>query len=300
MDAIAGLGAGCPKPEGCLNRGRLVLDADSVVFLLNGTVLFVREAYPQLRTWDMKIPVVRDALQDLLSDFRRCAEDGLLHVSEIVLAEELDLVSPCSSVRKWLDASELRHVRRRHRRELQSVLSQDLSPFPADDAMMQSLRSEFSPAIRPADRDAAVLLAACQVGNDGYRTLLVAHDHGYSKPVRQLRRDSPVMLADGMTMSTTQLEHWPYENFILTAHNSCCLDSGRFECLARAFYSPQLRRIEKLENGGLARRIVGEVVPFVKEQTRSIRNKAAAPCFLHRGADGTTAGASRGAPALPR
>jgi len=45
VDATASVGAGCPKPERCLNRGRLVLDADSVVFLLNGTVLFVREAY---------------------------------------------------------------------------------------------------------------------------------------------------------------------------------------------------------------------------------------------------------------
>lgn len=150
MDATASVGVGCPKPERCLNRGRLVLDADSVVFLLNGTVLFVREAYPELRTWDMKIPMVRDALHDLFSDFRRCAEDRLLHVSEVVLTQELDLVTPCASVGKWLDASELRNVRRRHRRQLQSMLSRDLSPFPADDTMMESLRSEFSPSTRLA------------------------------------------------------------------------------------------------------------------------------------------------------
>jgi len=225
----------------------------------------------------MKIPVVRDALHDLLSDFRRCAEDGLLYVSEVVLAEELDLVSPCSSVRKWLDASELRTVSRRHRRELQSMLSQDLSPFPADDAMMESLRAKFSPAIRPADRDAAVLLAACQVASDGYRTLLVAHDHGYHKPVRQLRRDSGVMLAGGMTLSTAQLEHVPYEGFLLTAHDSCCLDSERFKCLAQAFYGPQLERSAGLDNGGRARRIVGEVLPFLEMQTRSIMTKGRGP-----------------------
>ena len=283
VDAIVAEGAACPKPAQCLNRGRLVLDADSVVFLLNGAVLFVREAYPELHSWDQKMPMVKNTVHDVFSLFRMCAEDSLLHVSEVVLTEELDLVTPCSSVRKWLEGSELRNVTRRHRRQLQSVLSRELSAFPADNAMMEALRLQFSPAIRPADRDAAVLLAACEIASDGYRTLLLAHDHGYDKPIRQLRRDSDVTLAGGMTLSTAELEHVPYEGFLVTAHDSCCLDSERFKCLAQAFYGPQWYRSVRVENSGLARRIVGEVLPFVEMQTRSIMAKGRGPMSSTQG-----------------
>lgn len=279
VNAHAPAGMACPKPSSCLNRGRLVFDTDSIVFLINGIVLFVRETYRDLRTWDQKIPVVIDAFNEVASIFRMCAADGELHTSESVLAEELDLVSPSRSVQKWLPVSHLRNVRKRHRTQLQMALSAVLTPFTADDDLIESLRQTFAPGVRPANRDASVLLAACELGHEGGRTLLVAHDHGYHEPIRKLRRRSNVTLTGGRTLATGQLEHRPYESFLLTAHESCCLDSERFACLARAFYEPQLQRSVKLENGRRGTRILGEILPFVREQTQSLERKAASACF---------------------
>jgi len=267
----------CPRTH-CINKGILVLDADSVVFLLNGIILFVRDTYEELREWDRRLSKIEETLAEVLSIFCRCAPDGQLHIPETILHEELDLVKPSRSVEKWLPGSYLGALRKRHLRVVQNGLAASVHPSPVNDDEKESLRQIFGPEARPGDRDATVLLLACELSHSGQRTLVVAHDHGYKRPISILQRTSMVQLASGRTLSPTHLEWRPYENFVLRLHESCCLDSERFDRLSFAFCRPQWKRLEEIDNRGTRARIIGGVLPFYDQSRLSLNAKRVSPC----------------------
>jgi len=269
---------GCRRPD-CLNRGILVLDADSVVFLLNGIVLFVCETYPGLREWDKRLPSIRSVLAEVLCIFRKCSLDGRLYMPERILREELDLVRPSRSVRKWLRGSYLGKLTKRHRMTLQRVLETFVTPLGVSNDEKESLRQTFRPEVRPADRDSTVLLVACELGRSGRRTLVLAHDHGYERPIRQLRGNGRVELASGRVFPTTHLERRPYESFLLSMHESCCLDSDRFQALSTAFNESQVARLVDTDERRVKKLIADSVLPFMAETRKSIRTKESWPCF---------------------
>jgi len=270
--------AGCPRP-GCINRGILVLDADSMFFLLNGTVLFVCETYPELREWDKRLPVIVEVLAGLLCIFRRCALDGDLYISGRILYEELDLVAPSQSVEKWLPGSHLNKLDKGHLRQLQQVIRGSLNPYHADDEVKNAVRKALGREVWPTDRDASNLVAGCELAQSGERTLVVAHDHGYEEPIKKLRLKKNLILESGRELSTTHLQRRPYENFLLNMHASCCLDSDRFRALSSGFYEAQIKRLGETENRRIKNLVIGSVLPFMEDMVGSIRKKESSPCF---------------------
>jgi len=263
----------------CLNKGLLLIDADSMVFLLNGTVTYVVKNCPEVRTQDERASTVIEELMEHLRTLTRCTLDGHLYTSERILYEELDIVRPCPSVEKWLRGSALGRLHRRHMRPIQQVLHQHLSPILADDDVKNALRQKCGERIWPTDRDATLLAAACEKADSGERTLILAHNHGYEAPIRRLRLNEVLVLGSGRELSTRSLERRPYERFLLTLHGSCCVDSARFKALARAFYKPQMRRLGKTKKQRIKDLITASVLPFVEDVLTSVEEKASSTCI---------------------
>lgn len=264
----------------CLNKGLLLIDADSVLFLLNGTVMYVLSNYPDVKTWDRRLSIIKEELTKHLDRLTRCTLDGKLYTSESILHEELDIVRASTSIKKWLRGSPFGRLHENHRRAIQQVLREYLIPIPVTDEVKKSFRLRFNESIRPKDRDATLLVAACELADSGARTLVVAHNHDYEGPVAKLRHNGEILLVGGRVLSTTTLERWTYENFLLVLNDSCCIDQGRCKALGYGFITPQEDRtmLDKRLTLVIKKNIIHEVRLFRDELDRSIENKIRHPC----------------------
>lgn len=242
--------------------------------------MYVVNNYPGVKIWDRRVSIIIQELREHLHTLARCALDGQLYTSERILNEELDIVRPCASVEKWLPGSPLGRLHKRHMQRIQQVLRQYLNPILVSDEVKNSFRLRFSKSIRPRDRDATLLVVACELADSGRRTLILAHDHDYEEPVKKLRRNEAVVLVDERQLSTTTLERWPYENLLLTLHESCCMERERFRELGYGFIAPEEDRAmwDKSLTPIIKKKMLHGVRLFRDELHRSIENKIRSLC----------------------
>jgi hypothetical protein len=108
----------CPDPD-CPNRGILVLDANAVLFLVEGAIRYAHTLHPDLTNAN-RLPYILEELGNCLGVIRgRCSLNGNLYISEQVLGE-VTLESRQEIERKGL--IELKKYNRRQRRRMQQVV----------------------------------------------------------------------------------------------------------------------------------------------------------------------------------
>lgn len=243
--------------------------------------MYTLNKYPHLRSWDRRVPKIIEELTEHLDRLTRCALEGQLYISESVLYEELDLVRLPRSVKRWLRGTPLASLHKNHLRSIQQLLHRYLTPRPVSNEVKNSFRQRFSPSIRPKDRDATLLVVACELAASGRRTLILAHNHDYEEPVKKLRKDGEILLADGRLLPIADLERWPYENVLLTLHESCCIERERFRALGYGFIIPEENRaiLDKRLPLVKKKNIFHEVRLFRDQLHRSIENKIRNPCI---------------------
>lgn len=76
----------------CVNWGKLVIDANVIRYVLGGTVDIAGQRDFEKR-WLERFPGVLTDFKANLELVARCSCDGLLHISDPVLSEELNIAS---------------------------------------------------------------------------------------------------------------------------------------------------------------------------------------------------------------
>lgn len=257
----------CPNSS-CPNRGILTLDANSILYLAEGAIRHARTLYPDL-TNAGRLPHVSEELDSCLKTIEGCCSlDGALHVSDLVFYEEvLDVES------KGL--IELKKYSSTQRRQILQVLQEHFpQPRVTSEHEIQALCSLFNdPSIRPLDRDASLIVVACQLAMNEKPVIVLTSDPDFTVPLNLLMRQGSVTLGGG-TFSTSWIMHRHYFHFIRRLHECCNLSSEVYRVLGDTYLDTQLLRLEgDLKKKTVGRRILSEVRQLLTIHTKAIQYK---------------------------
>lgn len=262
----------CVDPS-CENRAVLVLDANSVFFLMRGTARLVEDRY-SLPNRQARASQIATELCRNFELVKCCSTDGNVYTSEAVFSEEISLAHPGNAVYKAVP--ELKGFTWKGQlTEIQIALTSYLwPPLVTDQGQVDALRSFLANhQLYPLDHDCTLILLACIKASDGNRTHLISNDYQVSRSVRFLAERGTVNLSEEV-LSLGLLNCLPYQRFFLTSHDKCCLCSGRFMDLCFAYLLAEYERKEEgLKRPDAERRIamnVGEALRLVR---RSIVGK---------------------------
>ena len=264
----------CPNPD-CPNRGILTLDANTLFFLIEGTIRYVQDQYSDLTTNASRVPRILEEFDGYLGIIKGCCSlDGTLYISDRVF-NEVSLDDRREIDRKGL--IELKKYNNAQRGQILQVL-QDHFPQPTvvSEQEIQSLRALFpNPEIRPHDRDASLMVVACDLATGGQPTIVLTSDPDFIAPIRWLMQQGVVTLGTGHTFPTDRILSRTYFHFLLRLHDCCSLASDRYNPLVEAYFSAQVQRLRRLRRNNVVKRITDELQEMWKIHTKSVQYKVA-------------------------
>lgn len=245
----------CSKKD-CPNRGKLVVDANVIRYILGGTIDIVGQVYKE-KSWTERLPEVQTFLTFHLDLIKRCSEDGHLYVSEPVWSEELNVdrlsesAHPPNLSNSVYSKDEVRTLR--------GVINGciDVRGDIADE------NEEFRRLLRSHgcelyDWDASLMLLACKLAQNESRSILISDDPDFFEPWHILANLDSFSL-QGNTYKSDNLVLRTYADFITLAHDCCSCTSDRYRALFNAWLYPLIERnITKMKQGGrnvLVRRV---------------------------------------------
>lgn len=259
----------CPKPD-CPNRGILTLDANTLFFLIEGTIRYVQDQYPDLATKASRLPRILEELDSYLKTIEGCCSlDGALHISDLVFYEEvLDVDS-----KKLIELKKYNSVQRE---QILRVLREHFpQPRIVSRQEIQSLCGLFpNPEICPHDRDASLIVVACDLAASGQPTIVLTSDPDFIAPIRWLMQQGVVTLGEGCVFSTDQIMDRRYFHFVRCLHDCCNLPTARYEALGNTYIAAQLQRLPDLRKDVMSRNI-SELQKVQLLHTKAVQHKCA-------------------------
>lgn len=254
--------------SGCPNRGILTLDANSLFFLIEGTIRYVQGQYPGLTTNASRLPRILEELDSYLRTIEGCCSlDGALHVSDLVFYEEVLEVD-----RKEL--IELKKYNSAQRGQILQVLREHFpQPRVVSQQEIQSLCALFpNPEICPHDKDASLIVVACDLATSGQPTIVLTSDPDFIAPIRWLMQQGVVTLGTEHTFPTNQIMDRHYFHFVRCLHDCCNLPTARYEALGNTYIAAQLQRLPNLKKN-VMRRVISEVQEVQAIHVKAVQYK---------------------------
>ncbi len=257
----------CPNPS-CPNRGILTLDANSLFFLVEGTIRYVQGQYPDLITNASRLPRILEELDSYLRTIEGCCSlDGALHISDLVFYEEVLEV----------DSKELIELKKYNSAQRGQILQVLREHFPQPRVVslqeIQSLRALFpNPEIRPHDRDASLMVVACHLAVNERPVVVLTSDPDFTTPIKVLMRQGSVTLGEECTFPTSQIMYRHYFHFMRCLHDCCNLPSERYEVLGNTYIAAQLQRLPSLRKD-VMRRVISEVQEVQAIHVKAVQYK---------------------------
>lgn len=268
MDSIYN-NAGCPF-EDCPNRGFLALDANFLFYIIEGTIKYVQDSYPDLTTHSDRVETILLELRNILGLISNCCSSGeQLHISDRILNEEVLSVIP--EDKDLIQLSRYTHAQRS--RILRAVREFLPNPIVVNDIEVEDLRNVFQdPDINPDEYDATLIISACRLSNSESRAIIITSDPDFSDPITILMQLEEVILG-GNTYQTTNLSSRDFFRFLIQIHDCCTLSSDRYSPLIEAFFGAHLRRLPRLNHDNVHTRTIGELDSFFQINNESLRLK---------------------------
>lgn len=259
----------CTDPD-CPNRGFLALDANFIFYLIEGTIRSVQQRCPELRTNANRLDRIIDELDINLRIIENCCcVDGVLHISDRMLHDEVLAVDPRSQ--NLVELSKYNEVERRS--ILRVLRNHFIEPTIVQENEVNDLRGIFhNPNDRPDDIDATLIVAACHLSIGNRRTLILTSDPDFSKPVRSLMHRGTVILGEN-ELPTESLINMDYFSFIQRLHDCCCLPTDRYKPLAEIFHAALVIRLPKIRRSAVEKRDTQRLLKVWAIHTESILRK---------------------------
>ncbi len=263
----------CPNPD-CPNRGILTLDANSIFYLVEGAIGYAQALYPDLTNVG-RLPHILEELNSYLETIKSCCSlDGTLHISDQVF-DEVSLDDRREIVRKGL--IQLKKYNEAERRQMLQVLRNHFpQPRVVSEQEIRAMRGLFpNPEICPHDRDASLIVVACDLAASGQPTIVLTSDPDFIAPIRWLMQQGVVTLSGGHTFPTDRILNRRYFHFLLRLHDCCNLTSDKYKPLAEVYFNAQVQRLPGLRRNDVGRRVTNELQEMWKIHTRSVQYKVA-------------------------
>ncbi len=263
----------CPNPE-CPNKGLLAIDANAVLYLVEGAIKHTQSLFPQLsRT--QRLPRVLRELDSYLATIKNfCSTDGSIHISDQVF-NEVSLEDRSEIIRKGL--VELQNYSRQERRQIHQILLSHFSEqMIISEDEIQALRNLFNdPNVRPQNRDASLIATACHLASNGGRVIVVTGDPDFIHPLNLLMRKGSVTFGDGCSFPTNQIIYRHYFNFVRRLHDCCNMASEIYNDIGNSYINAQLQRLPALRRHDVMSRIVGDLKELIAVHTKALGYKCA-------------------------
>lgn len=229
------------------------MDANFLLYLIEGTIKYVQVQFPTLTTNSSRLPQVLQELDTNLKLLKNCCSvDGDLKTSSQVLIEEVLEVDP--------NQKELEQLRKYNRRNVAEIMQIVRSNFPNHNIVVEQeihdLRRLFdNPNVRPADRDASLIVLACQLGLTGQKPIVLTSDHDFHIPIKYLMAQNTISIL-GNSYPTNQLVYRDYYLFIRRMHDCCNLSTERYSPLAYEYHSALVNRVLNLRKQDVIKRTI--------------------------------------------
>jgi hypothetical protein len=238
----------CDKMD-CPNRGKLVIDANVIRYVLGGTIDIVGQTHVG-KSWTQKLPEVQTSLTFCLDLIKRCSDDGRLYVSDLVWSQELDInrlgesahpVNRSDSVYTKGQLGMLREIIHSHVDVRIDVTQAEITEF---------CQLMVSHGCRLDDYDASLMLVACKLAQTESRSILISDDPDFLEPWHMLVKLNNFSL-QGNTYKSDKLVLRSYADFVTLAHDCCSCSSDRYRALFNAWLFPLVeRKITKMRQSG--------------------------------------------------
>jgi len=233
----------------CPNRGKLVVDANVIRYILGGTIDIVGQVHAE-KSWAERLPEVQTLLTSHLGLIKRCSNDGHLYVSDPVWSQELGVDSLRES------AHPVKHSRGVYNKSEVGTLHEIIHGHV--DVRMDVTQAEItefrllmvSHGCRLDDRDASLMLVACKLAQTESSSILISDDPDFSEPWQMLARLNSFHL-QGNTYKSDKLVLCSYAGFVTRAHDCCSCSSDGYRALFNAWLYPLVeRQVTKMRQGG--------------------------------------------------
>jgi len=261
----------CPN-SGCPNRGMLAIDANCILFLVEGAIKHAQTVYPDL-TNAARLPHILEELDGYLGTFRRCCSlDQTLYISNRVF-DEVSLDDRREIARKGL--IELKKYSNTERRDIFQVLRNHFpQPTIVPDREIRALRGLFhNQDICPFDRDASLMVVVCHLATNELPTIVLTDDPDFIAPIKWLMRQESVIIGEELTFTTNRIMYRDYLGFLWRLHDCCSLPTARYEPLANAYHTALVTRLPKLKRQEVLQRDMERLRKIWAIHTESIRLK---------------------------
>ena len=262
----------CPHPN-CPNGGILVVDANSIFFLVEGAIAYTETLCPKL-TNSERLPYILEDLDGYLDTVKRsCGLDGNLHISEPVFGE-VSLDNRREIERK--DLSQLRKYSNAQRRQMLRVLQNHFpEPRVTSDDEVRAVCNLFSDAAtRPFDRDASLIVTALHLAANEDPVVVITSDPDFTTPLNLLMESGTVTLGGGRSYPTSRIMGRHYFHFIRRLHDCCNLPSDVYEVLGNTYILAQVQRLPTLRTA-VAKRVTTELQELLGIHTTAVQYKCA-------------------------
>jgi hypothetical protein len=210
------------------------------------------------------LPLVLKQVDGLFVTIESCCSlDGAVHISELVLYEEV----------LQTDSKDLvefnKHTGTEQRKLLGLVQQHFAQPIFISEQEARALyRLYKDPRVRLKNRDASLVVAACHLSVNGERVVVLSADPDFDVPVTWLMRQGTVVLEERV-FNTASILSRKYLNFMRRLHDCCQVPSETYRALGDAYIDGQLVRLSNLKRKDTHRRIVGDL-----RQIQGVHTKA--------------------------
>ncbi len=249
-----------------------MIDANAILFLVEGSIKHTQSLFPEL-SHAQRLPHVLSELDSCLSTIRHfCGTDESIYVSDRVF-DEGSLGDRGALARKGLD--ELKRYSNQERGQMHQIL---LSHFPEPmiipEVEIVALRKLFDdPNVRPQDRDASLIVAACHLASNGERVIVVTSDPDFIRPLNILMAKGSVTFGDGCSFSTERIIYRPYFNFVLCLHDCCNMTSEVYTDIGITYLSAIIRRLAQLRRQDIKSSNERNLIDMLAIHTKSVQYK---------------------------
>lgn len=227
--------------QDCPNWGKIVIDANSIRFLLSGTIELERGNI-NARGWTPHLPIVQAELVTNLDLIKHCSCDNQMIVSEPIWSVELregnlrESARPPDLSTPVYDLTQVRALRR----TIQSIVSISTDVTPSD---IQQLQQFFKTNGNQhlADRDASLFVLAIKLNQDEVPVRIVSSDPDFYDSWQILIEQGFCELS-GVRYEAEGISVLHYASFITHIHKCCSCSSDKYKAFCNAWLLPIIER----------------------------------------------------------
>lgn len=236
----------CPKNNNCKINCLLIIDTNSIFYLIQALINDIEIYHSQLSRED-KFNYFCEKISSLLERFSICSLNRKLNISEVLynyeISPTLKINNRQSTLRRKIgDFNTMCGHLNRNFQKIETILNDHFNIHSENDRETDEFRHYFPISIRPYDRDASLILLGLKKANSDCETLILTNDNKIEKAYDYLINRSNIILNFGQ-FNTSRLFIFSYFDFLTILHNCCQISTEEYKNLYHQYFAAEQQHI---------------------------------------------------------